>query len=161
MDKVSLMNGGSVAAGARLGASVEAAVLVYAMPHHSDPDGWLVEHYDGRVFLTLASRCQTFAREDDADALPAFNRAFSSNPDLFRLLDKPELPAATLDSSPGLTQDLTPADRARLRAMTRKHWRFYFASQPTTAQVDQLIDAIGVEVATKLVKREVDGGRLH
>lgn len=140
---------------------VEAAVLVYAMPHHSDPDGWFVQHFDGRVFLVLASRCRQWAMPDDADALPAFNRAFASNPGLFAWLEKPELPERTLEVTPGMIQDLTDRDRARLRKITEKHWRFYFAAPPTLAQIDNLIDCIGAEVATKLVKAAVDKGQVH
>lgn len=153
-----MSSGSSLAQVAR--PAIEAAVLVYAMPHHSDEDAWFVQHFDGRVFLVLASRCREFAREDDADALPAFNRAFASNPGLFSWLEKPEAPPQTLESDVGMIQDLTPADRARLRRITEKHWRFYFASPPSRAQIDQLIDALGVEVATKLAKKAVDGGRI-
>lgn len=140
---------------------VESAVLVYAMPHHSDDDAWFVQHFDGRVFLVLSSQCREFAAEGDADALPAFNRAFRQRPSLFKWIEKPEAPKQTLETAPGMIQDLTATDRARLRKITEKHWRFYFASLPSRAQIDQLIDALGVEVATKLAKKAVDGGRIN
>lgn len=57
--------------------------------------------------------------------------------------------------------DISEADRERLRKITRKHASFYFAGEPTNAQVDQLIDSLGPKVAARLVKKAVDTGEIE
>lgn len=132
--------------------------IIYLLPCEDDADGMLCQHRDGRVFVTVTSTIGEFAMEGDMDAMPAFNRAFRHRPGLFRLLDAPKGPPKQLETEHGFTQELTVEDRKRLRAITMGHWRFYFADQPTTAQVDQLIDSLGPDVARKLVRAAVKKG---
>lgn len=129
----------------------------------ADADGsLLVRVADGRVFVCLHEQIRPFALAVDADAFAALQRAMDSNPDLFRLVERrPVLAVPEVSVQPTFTSDLTDQDRKRLRAITLKHWRFYFAEHPTTAQLDQLIDSLGPEVGAKLVKKQLDAGTIH
>ena len=122
--------------------------------------GVLCQLDDGRVFVTLSDEIRKFALEGDESALPAFNRAWSHKPDLFAGPIRPRVPVIETSDAPGLAADLTEEDRQRLYKIIDKHWRFYFAEPPTLRQKDNLIDGIGARVAERLVKREVDAGRL-
>lgn len=136
--------------------------VVAAIPHHDNEknDAWLVQLVDGRVFLTIGEQIRPFAHPTDEDALPAFTRAFSHSPYLFRHLERPEAPRLIDEVPEGITADITMADRRRLRAIVDKHWKFYFAERPTNAQKDQLIDALGPRVAAQVVKKQVDRGAI-
>lgn len=136
--------------------------VVAAIPHHDNANNgaWLVQLFDGRVFITLSESIRPFALPGDEDALPAFTRAFSHSPHLFRHLEKPEAPKVIDQLPEGITADITDADRMRLRKIIMRHWKAYFAEQPTNKQMDQLIDALGPRVAANVVKKQVDAGRI-
>ena len=54
---------------------------------------------------------------------------------------------------------LTYGDREKLRHIVRKtHLRYYPTDKLTNYECDKFIDAMGAEVAGKMVKAAVDGG---
>lgn len=137
-------------------------IIEYDTSRVESDDAILVRVDDGRVFVCVSERIRLFALQSDADAFQVLQRAFDSNPALFKQVRGRVLAAVPeVSIQATFTSHLTDRDRERLRAMTLKHWRFYFASHPTRAQVDQLIDAIGPQVAAKMVKAAVDTGAIH
>lgn len=56
----------------------------------------------------------------------------------------------------GFAMDLRPADRERLRHIVRRTHTWTWREPPTTAMVDELIDAWGPEVAGNTVKEARD-----
>lgn len=131
----------------------------------AEEDGTILVRLDtGRVLFCLAERARHYALMSDADVVgEALQRMLDTRPDAFVEVHAPAwinpVPDVTIEAA-GFTANLTPADRDRLRHITLGHWRQYFAQYPTMAQVDQLIDALGPEVAAKLVKAAVDGGKI-
>ncbi len=130
-------------------------------------DGVLCQLSDGRVFVTLASEVGKYAEDGDGDPLIAFRKAWRHDPGLFAgpILPRaaPSMPVLTPESSSvelehGFSGDLTPKDRARLHSIIRKYHRFYFADEPTPAQMDNLLDGLGLKVAEAEVRRRVDKG---
>lgn len=58
--------------------------------------------------------------------------------------------------------DLSPEDLRRLRIIIKRtHLRFYPTDKITDYEADKLIDAIGPEVAGKLVKDAIDRGHVE
>lgn len=123
----------------------------------------MVEIDTGKMLWAVASAALEFSRPDDDDPIAAFQRMFDARPELFKEV-RAERARVDLDGfvphAAGFTSDLTIGDRQKMRAIVRKHHRQYFADHPTDAQVDQLIDSLGPEVASKLVKAAVDRGAL-
>jgi hypothetical protein len=65
-------------------------------------------------------------------------------------------------SDGGFTSVLSVADRDRMRAIVRSvHLRHYPAHMITTLECDKLIDALGPEVAARLIKQAMDAGAIH
>lgn len=157
MSKSALRNSASFSA------DVPVTPIVAAIPHKDNETNgaWLCQHADGRVFLTLSDTIMPYAHAADQDALPAFGRAWTHDPTLFKHLPKPEAPKLVDELPEGITADITPRDRQRLRAIIDKHWRAYFAEKPTNRQKDQLIDALGPRVAAQVVKKQVDRGTIQ
>lgn len=123
-----------------------------------DDDGVMCQLDDGRVFVTLRSEIGKYAEAGDEDALPAFNRAWTHNPRLFNGPVKPRVPVIVTQEVQGLHTELSERDRMRLHRIIDKYWRAYFATFPTPAQKDNLIDGLGARVAAKIVKKTVDRG---
>lgn len=123
-----------------------------------------VELADGRMLLTSGAAAADFSTVVDIDPTVAFQRMLDNRPDFFREVKRRVSEAASASTftpgAAGFTANLTQRDRARLRQIVLKHHRQYFAGQPTRAQVDQLIDSLGTEVAAKLVKAAVDKGQI-
>lgn len=72
------------------------------------------------------------------------------------MTDKSSLKAATaampaIITRRGFSDELTLEDRRTLRAVVRKTHRRYFADQPTDAQCDQLIDALGPRAQIRMI----------
>lgn len=130
-----------------------------------DSGGMLAWGEDGVVFCALSDQIRQFSVAPDPGAkltpqivLDALNRAWESNQGLFRKVT----PRVSAPFKPyALHADLTVADRARLHAIIDKHHKHYFADRPTAAQKDNLIDALGPEVAAKIVKGARDKGLIH
>lgn len=78
---------------------------------------------------------------------------------------KPEImakyvPPPLVEKKSGMAMDLTPMDRARLRNIVRKTHRMYFADRPSDRLLDSLIDGLGPEAATGLLRRAIDAGAI-
>jgi len=137
--------------------------------------GVLCQLTDGRVFVTLSAEIAKFAEPGDESALPAFQRAWVREPDLFAGPITPRMPKVDGSSLPriapepegemvaeaGFIGELTPRDRARLERIIEKNHKFYFADHPTKAQVDNLINGIGLRVAEQMVRKALDGGMIN
>jgi hypothetical protein len=137
------------------------APLVDLYRHDAYPEATLCAHADGRHFVALSGEIARHHRrpEDGDDALASFNRAFLAAPGMFRQVN-PRQPRNCLETEHGFIGDLTDRDRQRLRAIVRRHHKQYFADVPTNAQVDNLIEGIGLRCAEKLVRAAVDGGHI-
>jgi hypothetical protein len=152
--------------------------------------GVLCQLGDGRVFVTLADEIGKYAEGGDATALPAFNRAWHHDPGLFNGPIVPRMPRAsqgrpsllgstaagafatgelprlaasseTIETEHGFVGDLTEKDRNRMYAIIRKHHKFYFADEPTRAQMDNLIEGIGLRLVEEQIRKRVDAGELE
>lgn len=140
--------------------------------HHvyrEEDDSLLCFMEDRRAFVCLASQIRTFARPtsdpttmDEEQArltvLDAACRAFESNGNLFREVH-PRAPILVPEDQ-GMAQDLTVEDRRRLHAIIEKHHQRWFRDRPTPAQMDNLIDSIGIKVARETVEKNVAAGRV-
>lgn len=127
-------------------------------------DGTILVKLDtGKVLMCLSDKVRRYASPLDESAIPALQRALEAKPQLFVEVLPRTAPVeqAEVITAAGFTSDLTPEDRRRLRAITFRHWPRYFAQKPDNVQIDQLIDALGPEVAAKIVKSAVDGGSIH
>lgn len=126
--------------------------------HDFETGGTICLHRDGRMFVTLGEHIRYYALHDDETALPAFNRAFTAKPELYREIHKKA--SVDVGNDVGFSGQLTDVDRARLTKIILKHHQQYFADHPTPAQIDNLINGLGIEVATRLIKTAVDNGAL-
>jgi hypothetical protein len=146
--------------------------LMGFVEYHHDADNGAVLAWrpDGKAFVILAEQLRHFstmpageAKPDRFTVLTALDDAWSSNQDLFRLVT----PKTNLNIGQGLGRpyslaaDLTVADRRRLHAIIDRNHKRYFASHPTPAQKDNLIDALGPQVAERLVKAALASNSVH
>lgn len=141
-------------------ANLSVEIVQIAMDPERGDNGVLCQLRDGRVFVTLGDSIEPYMEMGDETALPAFNRAFRHNPNLFKGPITPRVPQIPAMDGPGLTADLTDRDRERMYQIIRKHHRFYFADHPTKAQMDNLIESLGMRVVEGELKRRVDKGIL-
>lgn len=133
--------------------------IVEIMMSHEHPEAILCFDQFQRGFVCLSDEARQFARPGDEDALPAINRMWNHQPHKFREVKRRTIIMPELeDEGPGLIADLTDRDRERLRKIIRKHHKRYFADHPTDAQCDNLIEGIGLKVAQKIVKQNLDAG---
>lgn len=56
----------------------------------------------------------------------------------------------------GFGAELHYEDRLTLRSVVRKVHRHYFRNDPTTAQCDEFIDALGPIAQQKMIKAKID-----
>lgn len=148
-----LRNRGFAATGTR--------IVSIAMDPEQGDDGVLCQLEDGRVFVALSKSIWPFAMPGDPTALEAFNRAFESRPDLFRGPLTPRASQTPAYEGPGFIADLTDRDRERMYSIIRKNHWLYFADHPTKAQMDNLIEGLGMKVIEDQLRRQIDAGRLE
>lgn len=128
--------------------------------HPDHPDAILCFDRFQRGFVCVSDQARRYAKRGDEDALPAINRMWHNAPDNFRPVKRGFISQEPLTSEPGFIGELTDADRARLRAIIRKEHKRWFADHPTDAQCDNLIEGLGLHVAQKIVKAQLDAGKI-
>ncbi len=131
----------------------------------ADNGAILAFRVDGSAYVCLAEQVRHFSDVPDVtatvqidDVIAALDRAWETNQNLFRRVMPKERVVAP---SSGMAMELTRADRVRLHAIIDKHHKQYFADHPTKRQKDNLIDALGPQVAARIVKEALAKNSVH